>query len=142
MTITIPGVGDLPPVVDHVPAGLSCWSTVDADTPISVIVEEPATVEDLDLPFIGGVLADRARFEALAHAAVDDALRDRPGFSADAVAEPEFTFHPGRDWLIRFTHVAVRGLDELGVMVLFRGEEVVEVDDLADADDVGDPEDG
>ncbi|MDU0293578.1 hypothetical protein [Saccharothrix longispora] len=141
MTITIPGVGDLPPVVDHVPAGLSCWGTVDGETPISVIVEAPATADDLDLPFIAGVLAARDRLEATARAAVDDAFRDRPGFSPDGVADPGFTFHPGRDWLIRFADVAAPGLDELGVMVVFRGEEVIGVDDLADPEELHGHED-
>ncbi|MDQ2588714.1 hypothetical protein [Saccharothrix yanglingensis] len=142
MTITIPGVGDLPPVVDHVPAGLSCWGTVDGETPISVIVEAPATADDLDLPFVAGVPTDRDRLEATARAAVEDAFRDRPGFSPDGVADPGSTFHPGRDWLTRFADVAAPGLDELGVMVVFRDEEVIGVDDLTDPGELHGHEDG
>lgn len=133
MTITIPGFGELAPV-DHTPDGVACWNASAAGTSVSVLVEQPATTDDLDLPFIGSVLRDRERLLDTAHRAVADHLRDRPGYGPDAVAEPEFTFHPGRDWLVRFAECSVPGLTELGVVVVFSGTDVVGVDDLADVD--------
>lgn len=137
MTITIPGFGELTPV-DHVPDGVACWNATVADTAVSVLVEEPATTADLDLAFIGSVLHDRERLLAVAHEAAADHLREHPGYGPDAVADPEFTFHPGRDWLVRFAEVRVPGFTELGVVVVFHGEDVVGVDDLADVDLVDD----
>lgn len=137
MTITIPGFGELTPV-EHVPDGVACWNATVADTAVSVLVEHPATTADLDLAFIGSVLHDRARLLAVAHEAAADHLREHPGYGPDAVAEPEFTFHPGRDWLVRFAEVRVPGFTELGVVVVFHDEDVVGVDDLADVDLVDD----
>ncbi|PSL51754.1 hypothetical protein B0I31_11867 [Saccharothrix carnea] len=133
MTITIPGFGELTPV-DHVPEGVACWNATAAGASVSVLVEEPATTDDLDLPFIGSVLRDRDRLLATAHQAVAGHLRDRPGYGPDAVSGPEFTFHPGRDWLVRFAECRVPGFTELGVVVVFHGADVVGVDDLADVD--------
>jgi hypothetical protein len=133
VTIAIPGFGELTPV-DHTPEGVACWNTTAAGTSVSVLVEEPATTADLDLPFIGSVLGDRQRLLATAHEAVADHLRDHPGYEPDAVAEPEFTFHPGRDWLVRFAECRVPGFTELGLVVVFNGGDVVGVDDLADVD--------
>ncbi|MFJ6673936.1 hypothetical protein ACIQMJ_22740 [Actinosynnema sp. NPDC091369] len=137
MTITIPGFGELTPV-DHVPDGVACWNATVADTAVSVLVEQPAGTADLDLAFIGSVLADRERLLVVAHEAAADHLRGHPGYGPDAVADPEFTFHPGRDWLVRFAEVRVPGFTELGVVVVFHGEDVVGVDDLADVDLVDD----
>jgi hypothetical protein len=131
VTITIPGFGDLAPL-DHAPEGVACWNTTTAGMSVSVLVEDPATVDDLDLPFIGSVLGDREHLLATAHRAVADHLRDHPDYGPDAVADPEFTFHPGRDWLVRFAECRVQGLTELGVVVVFKGTDVVGVDDLAD----------
>ncbi|WP_367128580.1 hypothetical protein [Saccharothrix sp. HUAS TT1] len=133
MTITIPGFGELTPV-HHAPEGVACWNATAAGTSVSVLVEEPATTADLDLAFIGSVLADRDRLLATAHEAVADHLRDHPGYGPDAVAEPEFTFHPGRDWLVRFAECRVPGFTELGLVVVFNDVDVVGVDDLADVD--------
>jgi hypothetical protein len=133
VTITIPGFGELSPV-DDTPYGVLCWNTTAAGTAVSVLVEEPATTADLDLAFIGSVLDDRERLLATAREAVDDHLRERPGYGPDAVADPEFTFHPGRDWLVRFAECRVPGLTELGVVVVFNDKDVVGVDDLADID--------
>lgn len=133
MTITIPGFGELAPV-DHTPDGVACWNATDAGMSVSVLVEQPATTADLDLPFIGSVLHDRERLLAVAHGAVADHLRGHPGYGPDAVADPEFTFHPGRDWLVRFADVRVPGFTELGLVVVFHGADVVGVDDLADVD--------
>ncbi|MFD1151718.1 hypothetical protein [Saccharothrix hoggarensis] len=133
MTITIPGFGELTPV-DHTPEGVACWNSTHAGTSVSVLVEDPASPDDLDLPFIGSVLGDRERLLAVAHSAVAEHLRERPGYGPDAVAEPEFTFHPGRDWLVRFAECRVPGLTELGVVVVFNGGDVVGVDDMADVE--------
>lgn len=133
MTITIPGFGELTPV-DHTPEGVACWNATAAGTSVSVLVEEPATADDLDLAFIGSVLDERERLLKTAHEAVDEHLRDRPGYGPDAVAEPEFTFHPGRDWLVRFAECSVAGLGELGVVVVFNGVDVVGVDELTDVE--------
>ncbi|ONI84713.1 hypothetical protein ALI22I_29820 [Saccharothrix sp. ALI-22-I] len=133
MTITIPGFGELPPV-DHTPDGVACWNTTAAGTSVSVLVEDPATTDDLDLPFIGSVLEDRERLLITAQLAVADHLREHPDYEAGAVADPEFTFHPGRDWLVRFAECRVPGFTELGIVVVFNGADVVGVDDLADVD--------
>ncbi|WP_447007779.1 hypothetical protein ACRAKI_15480 [Saccharothrix isguenensis] len=133
MTITIPGFGELTPV-DHTPEGVACWNATAAGTSVSVLVEEPASTDDLDLAFIGSVLDERERLLKTAREAVDEHLRDRPGYGPDAVAEPEFTFHPGRDWLVRFAECSVPGLGELGVVVVFNGADVVGVDELTDVE--------
>ncbi|WP_158845839.1 hypothetical protein [Saccharothrix deserti] len=133
MTIIIPGFGELTPV-DHTPEGVACWNTTAAGTSVSVLVEDPATRDDLDLLFIGSVLEDRERLLTSAHQAVADHLREHPGYGPDAVGDPEFTFHPGRDWLVRFADCRVPGLTELGIVVVFNGADVVGVDDLADVD--------
>ncbi|MFI9011121.1 hypothetical protein ACIGNX_28190 [Actinosynnema sp. NPDC053489] len=133
MTITIPGLGELLPVA-HTPEGVACWNSTAAGPSVSVLVEEPATTADLDLPFIASVVRDRERLLAAAREAVADFLRDRPGYGPDAVSDPEFTFHPGRDWLVRFAECTVPGLTELGVVVVFHDGDVVAVDDLADVE--------
>jgi hypothetical protein len=133
VTITIPGFGELE-LLDHAPEGVACWNTSVDGTSVSVLAEEPATAHDLDLPFIGSVLRDRDRLLATARDAVADHLRDHPGYEPDAVADPEFTFHPGRDWLVRFAECRVPGFTELGLVVVFNGVDVVGVDDLTDVE--------
>ena len=131
MTISLPGFGELVEMpAEDVPEDLRCWNL--PDHPVAVLVQRPATTDDLDLDFIAAVVRDRDRYVADAHRAADEALRDRPGYAPDKVDGPELSFNPGRDWAIRFAEVDVPGLDELGVLVAFRGTEVVEVDDLAD----------
>ena len=130
MTFTLPGLGELTPV-DHAPDGVTCWTTTNGGAVVAVLVEEPSTVDDLDPAFITDVLADRDRLLATARAAVADALGAAVAESAD---DPEFTFHTGQDWVVRFAECAEPSVSELGVMVVFEGHEVTEVDDLADAD--------
>lgn len=131
--LTVPGVGDLAPV-EGTPDGVSCWSADEAGFAVNVVVEEPATTDDLDLAFIASVVADREELLAVAAGAAADFLDSpREGFRA-----PELTFYPGREWLVRFAECAAPGLTELGVAVLFDDRAVVEVDDLAD---VGSDED-
>jgi hypothetical protein len=133
VTIIVPGFGELTPV-HHTPEGVACWNATAAGTSVSVLVEEPATTGDLDLPFIGSVLRDRDRLLETAREAVAEHLRERPGFGPDVVSDPEFTFHPGRDWLVRFAECRMPGLDELGIVVVFNGADVVGVDDMADVE--------
>ncbi|WNV86101.1 hypothetical protein [Umezawaea sp. Da 62-37] len=126
MTLSLPGLGELAPV-DGAPDGVECWTTTSGGAVVAVLVEEPSTVDDLDPGFIVSVLDDRETLVARARAAVADALG-----AAESVEDPEFTFHAGRDWVIRFTGCAN---SELGVLVVFEGDSVVEVDDLADAEE-------
>ncbi|HEX6342546.1 hypothetical protein [Umezawaea sp.] len=130
MTFSLPGLGELAPV-DGAPDGVTCWTTTSGGETVAVLVEEPSTVDDLDPAFITGVLADRERLLAVARAAVADALGAAVAESAD---EPEFTFHTGQDWVLRFAECAEPGLTELGVLVVFEGHEVTEVDDLAESE--------
>ncbi len=130
MTFSLPGLGELAPV-DGAPDGVTCWTTTSDGATVAVLVEEPSTVDDLDPAFIVSVLADREGLLATARAAVADALGAAVAESADG---PEFTFHTGRDWVLRFAECAEPGLTELGVLVVFDGHDVTEVDDLADAD--------
>lgn len=130
MTFTLPGLGELAPV-EGAPDGVSCWTTTIHGTTVAVLVEEPSTVEELDPAFIEAVLADREHLLAIARAAVAEAYGPAVAKSA---AEPEFTFHTGQDWVVRFAECAEPGYDELGVLVVFEGHEVTEVDDLADED--------
>ncbi|MET1074207.1 MAG: hypothetical protein ABWY11_16285 [Umezawaea sp.] len=132
MTLSLPGLGELAPV-DGAPDGVECWTTTTSDgAVVAVLVEEPSTVDDLDPAFIASVLADRETLVATARAAVAEALG---AAAAESVEDPEFTFHTGRDWVIRFTECGVAELGELGVLVVFEGDSVVEVDDLADAEE-------
>jgi hypothetical protein len=130
MTFTLPGLGELTPV-DGAPDGVTCWTTTVHDVTVAVLVEEPSTVDDLDPAFIESVLADRDHLLAIARTAIAEAYGPAVAKSAE---EPEFTFHTGRDWVVRFAECAEPGYTELGVLVVFEGHEVTEVDDLADQD--------
>jgi len=131
MTLSLPGLGELAPI-EGAPDGVRCWTTTSGGSAVAVLVEEPSTVDDLDTGFIESVLDDRVALLEIAREAVTSALGAEV---ASAVSDPEFTFHTGRDWVLRFAECAAPGVSELGVLVVFEGREVTEVDDLADEDD-------
>ncbi|MEH1014367.1 hypothetical protein V6U90_14800 [Micromonospora sp. CPCC 206060] len=120
------GVEGLAPA-DDAPPGVVCWSgwlRKHPRIPVYVLLDgEPAA--SLEPDFIDAVCRDADRLLELAAEAA--------GLEAPAARwDPDLTFRAGRAWEVRFAE-APRPT-ELGIMVVFDGEIVTEVDDLAEWD--------
>lgn len=121
-------VTDLTPFPDA-PEGLVCWSGVlrgSPDVRVNVLLDRRSG-EELDPVFIDGVCADQERLLAVAAraAGLDEGVDV-------ARWDPEITFRGGRNWEVRFAEAP--GPTELGLLVVFDGELVAEIDDLAEWD--------
>lgn len=118
--------GGFVPFDGEAPEGVHCWTGTlrDGSCGVTILLDhEPAS--DLDLEFVDGICADAAGWIARAEQAAG--LEARPeGWL------PEFSFRTHRVWHLHLADAP--GPTELGVMVLFEGETVIEVDDLAEAD--------
>ncbi|BCY08357.1 hypothetical protein [Actinoplanes sp. L3-i22] len=115
-------------VVPDAPDGILCWSGRLGDesgVPVNVILDdEPMTA--IDVAFIDRICADADRLLAVAAGAAG--LTGDPGHW-----DPEMTFRSGENWEVRFTEAPAP--TELGLLVVFAGDRVTEIDDLADWDD-------
>ena len=125
------------------PPGVWCWSAEAAGLPpVSVVVQEPATVAEFDADSAAARLAEVSTLVTRADDAVRRAvIADPARFGLDAESdpgcdEPEIVFFTGSEWLMRFAVTALPACVELGVAVHFDGVEVVEVDDLTEAVDL------
>ncbi len=135
-------VPDLAPV--ETVEGVLCWSgelAADDRVVVSLVVEEPATADQLDLAFAAAVLDDLPELLVLAASAaaqvLDTELPDSDAPDDDPLAwDPEVTFFPGSEWAVRFADLPLPGAGELGVMVFFDGRAVQSVDDLRDVEQV------
>lgn len=103
------------------PQGIVLWR-FQTDGWFSVLLEHGQTLADVDLLLIADVLLDTDRFVAAAL----QLARAELG-SSDPLADPEITFYPGNEWVLRF---AGGTPDPAGIIVVFEGHEAVRLEDL------------
>ncbi|WP_306215233.1 hypothetical protein [Actinoplanes sp. RD1] len=126
---------DAPPAIASVtglalmpdaPDGVTCWAGQLRDDPdLRVMVLLEGQADALDTGFVDRICADRETHLAAASQAA--------GLGGEVRRwDPAVTFRGGRSWEVRFTEAP--GPTELGLLVVFDGERIVEVDDLSDWD--------
>lgn len=115
-------------LVPEAPAGVVCWTgrlAGESGVPVNVILDGES-MADLDVAFADLICADAERFLTIAAATA--------GLTGDPARwDPEMTFRSGQSWEVRFTEAPAP--TELGLLVIFTGAQVTEIDDLADWDD-------
>jgi hypothetical protein len=103
------------------PQGIVLWR-FQTDGWFSVLLEHGQTLADVDLLLVADVLLDTDRFVVAAL----QLARVELG-SADPLTEPEITFYPGDEWVLRFAEGAP---DPEGIIVVFEGREAVRLENL------------
>jgi len=134
MTPRISGITDLQPT--DAPEGVTAWLGWAGELPVTIVVEEPATEDEIDAEFIAGVLADANEWIVRAGDAVEEFYQGEAGTPTGW--SPEATFWAGQEWSIRFAECPLPEVGDLGVAVLFSGETLDSVEDLSaeDAEDL------
>jgi hypothetical protein len=104
------------------PEGVVCWTGTMAGpwpVPVNVLLQDHQPPASLDAAFIDRICAAPGRFLRIAADAAD--------LDGDVLGwAPAITFRAGQAWDVRFTEAP----GELGVLVVFEGERVTEIDDL------------
>ncbi|SHN38221.1 hypothetical protein [Cryptosporangium aurantiacum] len=108
------------------PQGIVLWRLV-TEGWFGILLERGQDLAQIDLLLLADVLFDTDEFVAAAAKLARDTLG-----RTDELTQPEITFYPGAEWVLRF---AEGGADPDGVLVVFHGRDAVRLEDL-DAGDV------
>lgn len=155
--ITIDGVGDF--FLTKGPDGMLLWQTeldqpiVYAEDPVvvNILLEENDKLEDVNFQRIQQVITSIDDFLLKAVSFLRDKLQKEPGFFQVDEAEaqtflaepletfplygPGLTFYTHDNWFIQFAEGDLPICDPYGIIIAFKGEEVVQVEDLSEDED-------
>ena len=108
------------------PQGIVLWRFLSDDW-YAILLQQGQDISQVDLLLLADVLLDTDQHVDAAKRLARASLGDAP-----ALDGPQFTFYPGREWVLRF---AEGGAETDGVLVVFDGREPVRLEDL-DAEDL------
>ncbi|MBN9299582.1 MAG: hypothetical protein J0I41_21455 [Filimonas sp.] len=158
--ITIDGVGEF--FLTKGPDSILLWQTelsqpvVYAEDPVvvNILLEGNDKLEDVNFPLVQQVVSSLDDFLLKGVSFLREKLQSEPDFfeldetEAQSFLEepietfplygPGLTFYTGGNWFIQFAEGDLPICDPYGIIIAFKGEEPVEVENLADSDEFED----
>lgn len=125
---------------DDVPEDIAWWASAEEDHPISIVIEPAGPVDAATTARVAAIVPTLAKRIAQARAWLAAELRSWPltatehaALASEPFSDPEVIVWDGTDWMVRFASAELEMAHELGIGVLFEGDDPVAVEDLSEA---------